>query len=95
MGFYIETDSPHDKVEWILKNCKGSIQTDTPQPGTSELIPVIVINNYFFEAAGIAFDKKELEEFTDKGDFRSKSFLLVPRSEVIRLVPRVEQRLKW
>jgi len=87
MGYYIETDSPHNKADWLLKNAKAS---RTYQPN---YIPVVVMDNGYFEAAGVAFDKREFDAFTNPSDRRPKTIVYVPRDEVIRLCPFVEPKL--
>lgn len=89
MGYYIETDSPHNKADWLFRNANAS---STPQPNH---IPVVVMDNGYFEAAGIAFDKSELDAFTDPSDHRPKTTVYVPRDEVVRLCPFVASKLKW
>lgn len=67
----------------------------SPTKGNKDEIPVVVLNNGLFEAAGIAFSPGELEEFSRPTDPRPKQFLLVPRVEVIKLCPPVKKALCW
>ena len=94
MGYYIETNGVKNKTEWIIANAKG-IEQNGPMPGNKDMIPVVVVDNGPFEAAGIAFDQDELYAFTRVSDTRPKRFLLVPREEIIRLQPHVEKLLRW
>jgi len=95
MGFYIETNSHKNKAEWLIANAKA-VEYNYPMPGNEKYIPVIVINNGVFEAAGIAFNPLELDAFTlSMNDTRPRRYLLIPRSEIIRLKPSVEEHLKW
>lgn len=97
MGFYIETDGHNNKANWILKNCKDSyvapITLDINVP--KGFVPVVVMDNGAFEAAGVAFDQKELNDFIDPRDGRPKQLLMVKREDVIRECPYVESSLAW
>lgn len=47
MGYYIETGSNKGKAKWLRENAKA---TNDQLPGT---IPIVVLDNGAFEAAGI------------------------------------------
>ena len=93
MGYYIETNSNHGKADWLVINSRA-IQTLGPKTGTKEMIPVCVLDNGLFEAAGIMYDQREFEDFI-RPDGRPRVWLLVPRKEIIKLNPSVESQLKW
>lgn len=94
MGYYIETEAAKNKANWLVDNAGGVIvQQATPTP-THDSIPVVVVDNGPFEAAGIAYDQEELRAFTDPFDPRPKTIVMVPRDNVIKLCPRVESKLK-
>lgn len=57
------------------------------------MVPVVVINNGFFEAAGIAFSEEEFKCFTGPNDYRPKTILFIPKTEAIKQCPRVEKML--
>ena len=42
------------------------------------MLPVVLINNGPFTAAGVAYKRSELVEFTDPRDYRPKKVYLVP-----------------
>jgi hypothetical protein len=97
MGYYIDTPHNKNKAKWLVDNCDAVklpiLHKDSHvSPG---YVPVIVIDNEYFEAAGIAFDRDELEVFTSLRDGRPKQFLYMPRNKVIELCPLVEKHLKW
>lgn len=94
MGYYIETDSATNKAAWLVANARGVIMPGPVPAPTPDIIPVVVMHNGYFEAAGIAFNAKELASFAHP-DGRHKEYLLVPREEVIRLCPYVESKLAW
>lgn len=93
MGYYIETSGPKNKAQWLVNNAKGVIvPAATP---SADSIPVVVMNNGPFEAAGIAYNQDELAAFTSPHDYRPKTIVMVPRDEVLKLNPSVESRLSW
>lgn len=94
MGYYIETEAHKNKAKWLIENAKAQL-CNRSAVGTSDMVPVVVMDNGAFEAAGIAFDAEELAVFTDANDRRPRMYLLVPREEVIRLCPHVEPLLDW
>jgi hypothetical protein len=95
MGYYIETASHKNKAQWLRDNAKAVNAPGERNIGTHDMIPVVVVDNGPFEAAAIAYDRNELEVFTDRTDPRPRECLLVPRDEVIKLCPEVEHALKW
>lgn len=93
MGFYIEATGGKDKAAWLVKNAKGTIVPKaTPTPDS---IPVVVMDNGPFEAAGVAFNQRELDAFTSPSDYRPKTIVMVPRDEVLKYCPHVQARLAW
>lgn len=93
MGYYIETTVAKGKAAWLVKNANGTI-VPAPTP-TKDSIPVVVINNGIFDAAGIAYSPDELSAFTRPGDKRPKTIVMVPREKVIELCPWVRDSLAW
>ena len=88
MGYYIETGASKGKAKWLRENAKA---TSDRQPGT---IPIVVLDNGAFEAAGIAFNQAEFNHFM-RPSGRLFEVVYVPREEVIKLCPFVEDRLEW
>jgi len=87
MGLYMEVESNTGKAELIKK------LDDRVQPVCTHLVsfkkcpkgflPVCVVDNVFFEAAGVAYSEDEFNEFNHYRDTRPKQWLYVP-IEVIR-----------
>ncbi len=94
MGYYIETGSNHNKAQYLRETTK-TLPAKLGELPPVGYVPVVVINNFAFEAAGIAFDKDELEYFTMESDDRPREQLFVSRPHVIRLCPKVERVLDW
>lgn len=88
MGYYIETGERKGKAAWLVKNANGSMEK---RPGD---IPVVVLDNGPFEAAGIAYDAEEFEAFTSPDDLHKKTIIYVPEADVVRLCPSVERHLE-
>lgn len=79
MGFYIETATLQGKAEVIAREYGGQI---VPKPASFADVPagkglVCVVQNGLFDAAGFAFDEREFEAFTEPGDHRSKTWVLM------------------
>lgn len=96
MEYYIETPSNKGKADWLISNTKAE-ERSSALKGSSTHIPVVVVvvDNGIFEAAAIAYDKQELDAFCLVTDTRKKRFLLVPVEEIIKLQPRVKDKLNW
>lgn len=96
MGYYIDAeDIPAKGKATVLIEKYGAVK---PNPGDSvppDKVPVVVIENGPFDAAGIAFDSQELREFLIDGTSRRRTLLLMDRATVIELCPRVQKVLRW
>ena len=74
MGYYINPKS-ETKESFLMKEgqfCPGKPKWEELPEG---MLPVVLIDNGLFTAAGIAFSKNELDVFT--GDNRRKTYYLV------------------
>lgn len=94
MGCYVEVE---DKRSWLLENCQGYYDTQFPEYdkiATKQNLPVVLVDNGLFFAAGIAFDKKEYEIFTSPKDNRPKECFIVP-IEKLKKVSDLEEKLKY
>jgi hypothetical protein len=76
MGCYV---NPRDmsKEEWLLKHGR-QVPLSECQVSTDE-IPVCLVDNGAFSAAGVAFDQAELNAFSSP-DGRLKYWFMVPRA---------------
>lgn len=98
MGFYINTGGMKDKAEWIKLNLNGIRLTGKPTHVGEEFVPVCVVDNGEFEAAGIAFNKDAADAFEGKGDKkdkRKKEWLLIKVEDAIACCPSVAKHIKW
>lgn len=95
MGFYIETSEMKNKAEWLKKNAGAIYLSGRPTEVNPDYVPVCVIDNGQFEAAGIAFDEQEAKSFDDKDDKRKKQWMLIGVDNAVRLCPKVGRHIKW
>lgn len=79
MGYYV---NPRDrsKEQWLAENGEP---TNGPCEITEEHLPVVLVDNGPFTAAGVGFDAREIEAFTLPHDRRPKQWFKVPRSALI------------
>lgn len=91
MGLYI--NPPKESKEDFLRKFGTIISLSegwTDRPRFS--VPVILINNIAFTAAGIGFDEDEFNEFTQITD-RATIKMWVPISEIVRIHPEMKGAL--
>lgn len=83
MGYYI---NPNDrtKEQWLRENGEevSPMLAKELAAANGSHMPVVLINNGAFTAAGIAYDADELMAFTSPGDPRPKTFYSVPREKL-------------
>jgi len=84
MGYYINPVNGMDKEDWLYEY--GSVVA-APNADRfnfdGKTLPVCLVNNGLFKAAGIAFDKRELEIFLNPDDDRPKDWFLVSLEFII------------
>jgi hypothetical protein len=100
MGFYLERDDdlPHDKAKWLIEHAGAkelSYQGLVKIMHSMAVIPndmmlVCVVDNGNFEGAGIVYDEQERNNFAYP-DGRPRHWLLVPKVEIIRQKPHLEE----
>jgi hypothetical protein len=83
MGAYV---NPSNESKEVFLKREGKIVSsvrweDLPK----NVLPVVLMNNGFFTAAGIAFSKRELEAFTRPDDFRLRTFFLVSIDKLLEV----------
>lgn len=96
MGLYIETSSEINKARELMMLHGATIWphrflhwSEVPMGK----LPVVVVHNGSFEAAGVAFSPRELVAFTLPDDNRGKTILLMDQAKVFKLCPFVEEAI--
>lgn len=77
MGCYVNPPSGEDKLAWLFNNGKP---TNVPKL-TQESVPVCLVDNGMFMAAGVGFSQAEVAVFADP-DGRDKMWFQVPREKL-------------
>lgn len=93
MGFYINP-TDQSKQEWLDKN---AIAVPAPPKSIAEgdgLVPLVLVQNTFFSAVGIAYSEAELQLFKDPMDFRPKSWYWADKDEVLKVCPEASSVLR-
>lgn len=82
MGYYI--NPPGESKETFLNN-KGVklIEPPTFDKIASDMLPVCLVDNGLFTAAGIAYSQKELATFADTNDPRPRQWYLVKIKDLL------------
>lgn len=89
MGAYINPKDGIEKEDFLEKH---GTEIEDIQPvldtgiekilRTDQVLPVCLVDNGVFTAAGIAYDDRELQEFANPRDGRDKRWYLVPVSKL-------------
>jgi hypothetical protein len=83
MGFYI---NPANKHIWLEENAQRVHLDFLYEAIPVGVVPVILIDNGMFYAAGIGYDKKEYEYMSSMvGDNREKKLYLVDQEHILKL----------
>lgn len=78
MGCYINPLGM-SKEQWLLIRARP---TQSPGPITETEVPVVLVDNGGFTAAGVAYDEEELRRFNNPRDPRPRVWFQVPRADV-------------
>ncbi len=101
MGFYLEAKdgSPKFKADLLIKETGCGEWEGDPNLldfhalRVRKIVPIVVISNFLFDAAGIAYSEREYREFTDPRDHRPKRILLMQEEDVLARCPYVKEML--
>ncbi len=94
MGYYIETAFPTAKAMQIIADHSGRV---IEKPSSFHAIPddqllICVVENGFFDAAAVCYNESEFEEFGYHNDPRTKTWVLLKRETVLKLVPALADK---
>lgn len=92
MGYYI--NPPNETKEEFLQREGTKFSPIEWKNVPDDSLPVVLINNGFFTAAGIAYSKRELEAFIVPADRRPKSFYLVKIEKLLPVSDLVVERIQ-
>lgn len=104
MGLYINILSdgtvldPYGKIEALIEKEGAEILTEKPTVWEEGLVGVVETGK--FQAAGYAFDQRELDSFLDTGDRRQVTWLKVPNAKDLAFETRdqwdqIKHKLVW
>ena len=94
MGYYIETEFPTGKAMQLVGTNHGRV---IEKPSSFHAIPddqllICVVENGFFDAAAVCYNEREFEEFGYPEDTRTKTWVLLKRETVLKLVPTLADK---
>ena len=94
MGYYIECYMSTRKAVQIVDDYGGRI---IEKPASFHAIPddqllICVVENGFFDAAVVCYNEDEFEEFGYPDDTRPKTWVLLKRETVLKLVPTLTDK---
>jgi len=98
MGLYLEPEG--NKLEWLKKNAEELSPTIyIPIKYDFSSIPkdkvlVCLVDNYIFQAAGVAYDEREFIEFNSPDDDRPKTWFLIDREKARAIAPQWDFYIK-
>lgn len=92
MGYYINPTNGQTKEQWLEQHATGNkyprIPPKTINDGPEGTLPVVLVDNFAFTAAGICYSQCELEDFS-MDDGRLKFWYFVPVAKLIEVEPSV------
>lgn len=91
MGYYL---NPKDmsKESWLALN--GEVVRAPTWPVKEGFLPVCLVNNGPFTAAGVAFSESEFNAFARPSDLRPKIWYLVQTEKLLKEIPELAFELK-
>lgn len=97
MGFYIEVPENRNKAEQLKKlyHAQMVLRPASVAEIPKDKILVCVVQNGPFDAIGIVFDQRELEDFSETRTGRPRTWMLLDRELVLKLKPTVADVLTY
>jgi len=92
MGAYVNADGMSNE-EWLSKNGKRLHSVSRGDFDFRDKLPVCLVDNIVFQAAGIAFDEKEFDVFNNNNDNRPKKWFLVDKELLKTVSPELSRYL--
>ena len=92
MGYYINPPSV-SKEAW-LKQYGKPIPTPKWDEIPADSLPVCLVQNSMFSAAGIAYDEEEFNSFLYPSDKRKKEWFLVTKEMILQVESSISHLIK-
>ncbi len=95
MGAYVNPPNNQDKADWLNENRAVDEPLSRSDINFEEvrekgLLPVVLVFNGAFTAAGIGYSKEEFEVFANPSDNRPKLFYLVEEEKLHAVCPQLK-----
>lgn len=84
MGYYIQTPSTHDKVDYLVREHGAEVRPFAPH-WTPDVAIVCVVDNGIFQAAALCYSADELKAFDQRRDARPRWWLRMDKETAHRL----------
>lgn len=90
MGYYINPEKI-TKEKWLKEFgiLATSFHKDAFTSKPDGMLPVVLVDNGDFSAAGICFSEDEFQAFTSPSDKRSKSLWFVLEEDLLKMCPNL------
>jgi hypothetical protein len=92
MGFYINPPTL-TKEAWLDQNGKQLTEAPVWKDIPFDSLPVCLVDNTMFTAAGIAYDEGEFNDFMSP-DRRRKIWFIVPKEKILEVEPSIKHLIK-
>jgi len=94
MGYYIETPENFGKAEHLIAHEGATrLHPDVFDPPPDK-VWVCVVQNHYFEAAGIAYDAQEFRDWTFPDDPRPMIWLEMSKARALELCPDLRREFR-
>ncbi len=86
MGVYINPIDGTKNEAWLKKHgAEITLKEAKAHKDFTDRLLVVLIDNYLFTAAGIAFDKREQTAMLDDWEERPRKFFIVDKKELLKV----------
>lgn len=96
MGFYLETKESTSKALQLKRDHGAQVVIQPRNMGEvpSGKVLICVVENPVFDAAGIVYDQKELDRFSETYTSRPRTWMLMDVERVVELSPHLAEYLR-
>lgn len=97
MGYYLEVPENNNKAGQLI-HLHGAVDTGLPPKRLADIpkgkVLICVVQNGPFDAAGIVYSQRELEDFGETDSGRHRTWLLMDVEKVVELKPHLAKYLR-